>query len=142
MANNTVIIEDGLKTYDIANKSGKIYGSFSFEPSDMGILKRYNEVINAFEKMDLNFSNDDIAKNIEKFVEIESVVYEKFDYLFNTEISKTLFSVTSPLTILPSGKMFLEASLEAIGQVIEGETGERVKKMNNRIRKHTSKYHG
>ncbi len=141
MANNTIIIEDGLKTYDIANKSGKIYGSFSFDPSDMGILKRYNEVVKVFEGMDFNFLEDDIAQNIEKYVEIENVVNEKFDYLFNSDVSNTIFSITSPLTIIPSGILFLESALEAIGQVIENETGERVKKMNNRINKYTAKYH-
>ena len=141
MANNTIIIEDGLKTYDIANKSGEIYGSFSFDPSDMGILKRYNEVVKVFEGMDFNFLEDNIAQNIEKYVEIENVVNEKFDYLFNSDVSNTIFSITSPLTIIPSGKLFLESALEAIGQVIENETGERVKKMNNRINKYTAKYH-
>lgn len=141
MASNKIIIEDGLKTYEIANKSGKIYGSFSFDPSDMGILKRYNEVVKVFEGMDFNFLEDDITQNIEKYVEIENVVNEKIDYLFNSDVSSTIFSITSPLTIIPSGKLFLKSALEAIGQVIENETGERVKKMNNRVNKYTAKYH-
>ena len=40
-------------------------------------------------------------------------------------------------------KEFIHKSvLDAIGQAIQVETGERVKKINGKIRKHTSKYHG
>lgn len=142
MSNNVVTIEDGLKTYDIANKAGKIYGSFSFDPSDMGIARRYNEVINFFENFNIDFSDDTLAQNIEKIIELEDVIFEKFNSLFNADIAKDFFSITSPLTPLPSGKFFLESAIEAVGQAIEKETGERVKKMNNKIKKHTSKYHG
>ena len=34
-----------------------------------------------------------------------------------------------------------QTGIVAIGQAIENETGERVKKMNNRINKYTAKYH-
>lgn len=141
MATKDLIMDDSLITYNIKDRSGREFGQFSFDPSDMGILKRYNEVVKTFESMDFSFSDDDIAQNIEKYVEIENIVNEKFDYLFNTNISKSIFSITSPLTITPSGKLFLESALEAIGQAIENETGERVKKMNNRINKYTAKYH-
>ncbi len=140
MGNNTVIIEDGLKTYDIANKNGKVYGSFSFDPADMGILKRYDEVVKNFEIMNFDFVENDIAQNIEKLVELENVIYEKINYLFNADVAKDFFTITNPFTILPSGKIFLESAIEAIGQAIEKETGERVKKINARISKYTSKY--
>lgn len=142
MANNVVVIEDGLKTYDIANKSGKVYGSFSFDPSDIGIVRRYDEVVKFFETLNIDFAENDIAQNIEKIVELENIIFEKFNSLFNSDIAKEFFAITSPLTPLPSGKIFLESAIEAIGQAIEKETGERVKKMNNRISKHTSKYTG
>lgn len=142
MGNNTVIIEDGLKTYDIANKSGKVYGSFSFVPSDIGIIRRYDEVVKSFESMNFDFAENDITQNVEKIVELENTISEKINYLFNSDVAKEFFNITSPLTILPNGKIFLESAIEAIGQAIEKETGERVKKMNNRISKHTSKYHG
>ena len=46
------------------------------------------------------------------------------------------------LTPLASGQYFIESVLDAIGQAIQIETGERVQKISNKISKHTSKYHG
>lgn len=141
---NVALIEDGLTTYDIANKAGKVYGRFSFNPSDMGILRRYQDVVKSLEEMDFNsfLSKDkDGELNIEAFVELEDIVCEKFNYLFGEDVSKEFFAVMSPLSPLPSGQLYLASALNAVGQAIEKETGARVKKMNTIINKHTSKYH-
>lgn len=141
MSNNVVYVEDGLKTYDIANKAGKVYGSFSFDPADMGIVRRYNEVVNFFETLKIDFTEGDISKNVSEIIELEDIIFEKFNFLFNSDIAKDFFAITSPLTPLPSGRFFLESAIEAVGQAIEKETGNRVKKMNVKIKKYTSKYH-
>lgn len=139
---NTFIIDDGVKTYTIANKAGKVYGSFSFNPSDMGILRRYKEVVKAFEEMEFDFSSNEKEDEIEAFVALENTICEKFNYLFGADVAKDFFSIMSPLSPLPNGQFFLASALNAVGQAIEKETGARIKKINNVINKHTAKYHG
>lgn len=139
MSVKELVIDSGLVTYDIKDKDGRSFGNFSFNPSDLGIVKRHAEVIDAFSKMEIPEMNDDLAKEIEV---IDNFICEKIDYLLGTDVSKTFFGIMSPLSPLASGQFFVESVIDAIGQAIQNETGERVNKVAGRIKKHTSKYHG
>lgn len=138
-----IIIDDGFKTYEIANKEGKVLGTFSFNPSDTNIIKRHAEVVTALEKLETKKPEDETEEKWEDSMqEMEKVVFEKIDYLLNAEVSKDFFSIMGPFSPLASGQYFVESVIDAIGQAIQAETGERVKKINSKIKKHTSKYHG
>ena len=41
---NTMVIDDGSKTYTIENKQGKSLAEFCFRPADTNIINRYKEV--------------------------------------------------------------------------------------------------
>ena len=136
---NKIIIDDGFKTYDIENNEGKVLGQFSFNPSDTSIIRRHEKVLN--DLSNLSFGDDE--ENIEEeFKRIEEVIAEKINYLLNSNASEAFFSIMGPLTPLENGQYFIESVLDAIGQAIQIETGERVQKISNKISKHTSKYHG
>lgn len=140
---NVIKVEDGLKTYDIVNQEGKLLGQFTFNPSDTGIILRHEEVIKDLEKLQLNIPTDDSENSFGKALkELEEVVYEKIDYLVGADVAKTFFSIMGPFSPLASGQYFIETVLNAIGGAIQAETGERVKKVNSKIAKHTAKYHG
>ena len=140
MSIKELVIDSGLVTYDIKDKDGRSFGNFSFNPSDLGIVKRHEEVIEAFSKLEIpEMSGDNFAKEIEEF---DKFISEKIDYLLGAEVSETFFGIMSPLSPLASGQFFVESVIDAIGQAIQNETGERVKKVAGRIKKHTSKYHG
>lgn len=139
MSVKELVIDSGLVTYDIKDKDGRSFGNFSFNPSDLGIVKRHEEVIEAFSKLEIPEMSDDFAKEIS---EVDKFIGEKIDYLLGAEVSKTFFEIMSPLSPLASGQFFVESVIDAIGQAIQNETGERVKKVAGRIKKHTSKYHG
>ena len=72
-------------------------------------------------------------------------MYEQIDFLFNAEVSKDIFAITSPYSVLANGEFFIESVLDAISNLIEAETGKRYKKMqvkvNDKISKYTKKYH-
>lgn len=140
MSVKELIIDSGLVTYDIKDKDGRSYGKFSFNPSDLGIVKRHEEVINSFSKMEIpEMKEDDFSKELK---EIDNFISEKIDYLLGTNVSETFFNIMSPLSPLANGQFFIESVLDAIGQAIKNETGERVKKVAGKIKKHTSKYYG
>ena len=66
---------------------------------------------------------------------------KQIDYLFNSNVSKSFFSITSPFTVLANGEFFVENVLNAIGKLIEAETGKRFEKVQTKINQYTSKYH-
>lgn len=135
---NKIVINDGYKTYDIENQDGKLLGQFSFNPSDTNIVHRHAEVVEALEKLEIPDGKDLVST----LGEIEKVLYEKINYLLDSDVAESFFSIMGPLSPLANGQFFIETVLDAIGQAIQAETGERVKKINGKIRKHTSKYHG
>lgn len=138
-----IIIDDGLKTYEIANKEGKVFGTFSFNPSDTNIIKRHAEVVAALEKLEMQKPEGETEEKWEDTMqEMEKIVFEKIDYLLNAEVSKDFFSIMGPFSPLASGQYFVESVIDAIGQAIQAETGARVKKIASKVKKHTSKYHG
>lgn len=144
---NQIIIDDGLKTYELVNKDKKVLGEISFNPSDVNIVHRYKKVVVELEEMDFktvpkNSGEDATEEMIEVIETTDKIVYEKIDYLMNTSVSETLFSIMGPFTLMSSGQYFVEYIMEAIANIITQETGARVKKMKKRIQKHTKKYHG
>ena len=139
---NVIKINDGYKTYDIVNQDDKLLGQFSFNPSDTNIIHRHAEVVEALEKLEMDISSKVEEKSLnEAFKEIESVVYEKINYLLDADVAEKFFSIMGPFSPLASGQFFIETVLDAIGQAISAETGARVKKINSNIQKHTAKYH-
>lgn len=139
---NVIKINDGYKTYDIVNQDDKLLGSFSFNPSDTNIIHRYAEVVEALEKLELDISaKKDETSLDEAFKAVEAVVYEKINYLLNADVAENFFSIMGPFSPLACGQYFIESVIDAIGQAISAETGARVKKINSKIQKHTSKYH-
>lgn len=139
---NVIKIDDGYKTYDIVNQDDKLLGQFSFNPSDTNIIHRHAEVVEDLEKLEMDISSKVEEKSLnEAFKEIESVVYEKINYLLDADVAEKFFSIMGPFSPLASGQFFIETVLDAIGQAISAETGARVKKINSKIQKHTAKYH-
>ena len=140
---NKIVIDDGYKTYDIVNKEGRLLGQFSFNPSDTGIIHRHAEVVKSLEELEMSISSNDEKKSLDEALkEVEAVIYEKINYLLDADVAESFFSIMGPLSPLASGQYYIESVLDAIGQAIQAETGERVKKINRKISKHTSKYHG
>lgn len=140
---NKIVIDDGYKTYDIENKEGRLLGQFSFNPSDTGIIHRHAEVVKSLEELEMSILSNDEKKSLDEALkEVEAVIYEKINYLLDADVAESFFSIMGPLSPLASGQYYIESVLDAIGQAIQAETGERVKKINRKISKHTSKYHG
>ena len=135
---NRIVIDDGLKTYDIVNKQGEVLGQFSFNPSDTNIVHRYEKIYTELSALEPSESGD----SLEALKELERVAQEKIDYLLGAKVSENFFAIAGAFSPLESGKYYIESVLDAIAQAIMAETGERVKKINKKVQKHTGKYHG
>lgn len=73
---------------------------------------------------------------------MDAIVYEKVDYLLNAQASEKIFSVMGPFSLLEDGDFYVEVVLKAIGQTIKNENAEYAKKLEEKVNKHTAKYHG
>lgn len=141
---NKVVFQDGLKTYDIVNEKGTLLGQFTFNPADTNIAQRHAEVVKHLSELQEKFRKSekkDTYTFVEELKEIDAIVYEKMNYLLDADVAETFFSIMGPFSPLSSGQFFVEMVVDAIGKVISQETGARVKKVNSKIQKHTSKYH-
>ncbi len=137
---NIINVSTGLKTYDIADMSGNILGSFSFNPADVDIVERYDKAMAEFESKIINIQSLEAESVSEKYKKMKELAYDMVDGIFNADVSSKFFSIMSPFTLMEDGKSFLEVTISAIGKVIENEVGVRVKKADLRISKHTAKY--
>ena len=134
-----IVVDRGLEQYTIEDKNGTVLGKFEMNPADVELGKRYEHVAEAVSHI---ADNVDESKDIVDIVkEMEEKLNKQIDYLFNSNVSQSFFSITSPFTVLANGEFFVENVLNAIGKLIEAETGKRFEKVQTKIGKYTSKYH-
>lgn len=134
---NDIIIDDGVKVYNIKNLRGKMLGTFEFRPADTNIVNRYEEVVDFFNNLSIPES-----ENAEETVkEVEKQVVEKMDYLIGGDSKAAFFSIMGAFSVLASGELFFENVLGAVAKVIEREFSVRTKKLQRRMNKYVAKYH-
>ena len=129
-------VKTGAVNVVLTNENDEEIGKFSFNPNDLNIIKRYDEVVKKLDSIEL--SED--AKEDEIF-ELTDEIEKQIDYLLNAKTAKGIFAECNPLTLTESGDFFVEIILEQIGDIVEQVTDKRIKKKQAKIKKATSKYH-
>ena len=135
MSTSQFIIDDGLHNVVLKNKNGEVFSEFSFNPSDTGRLSRYDSFIEFLESLEIKEDGDTASQ----ILEFENSIKEKIDELFNRNVSESIFKTYSPCTIFANGDMFIEVVIKHMGDVIEKETDNRLKKKVAKIKKATEK---
>lgn len=134
-----IIVDRGLEEYTIEDKKGNVLGSFEMNPADIEMVKRYEKVADA-----VSHIADDVDESkdiVDIMTEMEEKLNKQIDYLFNSKVSQSFFSITSPFTVLANGEFYIENVLNAIGGLIEAETGKRFDKIKTKVDKYAKKYH-
>ena len=127
-------VKTGALNVVLTNEDDAEIGRFSFNPVDLNIIRRYEEVVANLEKMEV--PEDATEKDI---LELSDRLEEQIDYLLNSKASKSVFAICNPLTLTESGDFFIENIIVEIADVIEQVTDQRIKKA--KIKRATSKYH-
>lgn len=135
MSTSQFIIDDGLHNVVFKNNKGEVFSEFSFNPSDTGLLSRYDSFIEFLESLEIKEDGDTASQ----ILEFENSIKEKIDELFNRNVSESIFKTYSPCTIFANGDMFIEVVVKHMGDVIEKETDNRLKKKVAKIKKATEK---
>ncbi|MDF2804519.1 MAG: hypothetical protein K0S61_4424 [Anaerocolumna sp.] len=135
-------LNTGVKTYDIEDETGKPLGTISIYPNDFNIGKRAKETqikIGAYIDSAELLATQDGEEAIEQISELDINIKSELDYLFNSEISKTVFGNLHCLDVNPNnGKYFIENFLDMIIPVINSELDNSLKASKKRVDKYTS----
>ena len=131
-----ITVNTGAMTIDVMDEKKKKIGEFDFIPTDMDIVRRCEDVIEYFNKME-------IVENAthEEILVISDKIKEQFDYLLNGKVADGIFRQCNPLTVNGKGDFFFESVMEGIAGLIESTMETRINKKLEKIRKATAKYH-
>lgn len=129
-------VKTGALNVILTNENDEEIGRFPFNPVDLNIVRRYEEVVANLEKMEL--PEDATEQDI---LELSDKLEGQIDYLLNSKASKSVFAICNPLTLTESGDFFVENIIVEIADIIEQVTDQRIKKKQTKIKRATSKYH-
>jgi hypothetical protein len=128
-------VKTGALNVILTNEDDEEIGRFPFNPVDLNIVRRYEEVVANLEKMEL--PEDATEQDI---LELSDKLEGQIDYLLNSKASKSVFAICNPLTLTESGDFFIENIIVEIADIIEQVTDQRIKKKQAKIKRATSKY--
>lgn len=150
--NNAIVIDDGSVRVPIHNLEGKEVGSFSFRPSDINIVGRFEKAMKDIDKIVTPLEHFGITANgtskeddtgaYEAVMEATQKMKETVNYIFGDEVADAFFGEMNPFSPV-RGRFYCEVVLESLGKFIGKTFDKEFSKANNRVSKYTNQYtHG
>lgn len=144
---DVLVIDDGYERIPVYNQLKEQIGVFKFNPTDINIVNRYNEVAGKFDDVVKPLRDASIDENGEAADEeswealnkAEEGVIELYDYLLGTDSREAFFSQVHVFTPI-NGVFYCENVLKAIGAFLEKKFSAEIKKIDARIEKHVHGY--
>lgn len=139
-----IVVDDGYLRVPVKNTFGDEIGIFYFNPTDIGIIKRFEEVRDKFSTVVEPLSNTNITNDgegetdidVENLKEAEKRLYELCDYLFGGNLSKAFFGKVNPFSPI-NGNFYCENALNMVAAFVSRKFDKEVKKINSRVEKYT-----
>ena len=148
--NNTFItVDDGSVKVPIRNKYNDEIGVFYFRPTDMGIIDRFNSMVDDFDNItdplrDVNINPDGTVDETNEeetaaMREATERLYTACDKLFGGNMSEAFFGKMHPFSPI-NGKFYCENALGTVGAFISKQFKRETKKINSRVAQYTHGY--
>lgn len=144
-----IIVDDGSVRIAIKNKQGREIGVFFFRPTDIGIIDRFNYMVDEFDNITAPLINVNInadgtvdEKNeaeLTALKEAENRLYAACDKLFGGNMSEAFFGRMHPFSPV-NGHFYCENALSVVGNYISHQFAREVKKVNTRVERYTHGY--
>ena len=131
-----LVLNDHKISVPVKNQFGEQIGVFRFDPTDFGIVDRYNDALPKFEAA-INGINK--ADGMNALDEAGEKIIELFDTIFGGNSREAFFAKTHPLSP-QDGKFYAEGVLEAVGAFIVKKFDAEATKFNARIATQTHGY--
>ena len=144
-----IIVDDGGVEVPIRNTQGEEIGVFHFNPTDIGIIERYNKVAAEFDNVVAPLESIDITPDAtaeEKEAAEQAAlkdaterIYAACNYLFGGDFASAFFGKVHPFSPV-NGHFYCENALGAVGKYISAQFDQEVKKVNSRVERYTHGY--
>lgn len=128
-------VDTGSVLVEVRDRNEKI-GEFRYNPSDIDIAQRYEQVAKNLEDAKISDNPD-----VEEVFAFSNMIKDQFDYLLNYKVSDALFAKCNPLTPLSDGEFYCVRVLDGIVKLFEDTTNQRIARKKAKINKATAKYH-
>lgn len=142
----SIVVDDGYQRIPIFNLHGDEVGVFYFNPTDMGIIQRYNEFAQNFESVTepLERLADSATGEEGEFTQAQEEaletaterLYEAVNKLFNSDTAGAFFGKVHPFSPV-DGEFYCTKVLEAVRVFISQQFDAQVAKINKRVDKYT-----
>ena len=131
-----IVLDDRKVSVPVVNTLGEQIGVFRFDPTDIAMVDRFNEVS---EKFTSELSSIESAGGIDELNKAADKIIEFLDYVLNGNSREAFFSKVHPLSP-QNGHFYCEQVFEVIGKFIEKTFEAENKKIDERIAAHTHGY--
>lgn len=131
---------DDREKIEIVDADGVVTGFFRFNPTDTGIIDRFENLEKYFKDKQKYLSSIQDSKDFD-INELIAEIKGEFDKLMNYEgAGETLFKNCSPLAIRPNGEIYSVYVMNTLLNFMKSEFKTRSKKAEANIGKYTNKY--
>ena len=159
MAENTtkqpalgIVVDDGRRRVPITNTYGDEVGVFYFNPTDINIIDRFNNLAKNFDKIFEPLENiPDTADNgdsddldpvyIDALNEARNRLNKAVDELFGADASSAFFGKVNPLSpVEGTGQFYCEIVLQAVINYISEQMNKQAVQVKRRVEKYTKRF--
>ena len=141
-----IVVDDGYQRIPIRNLHGDEVGVFYFNPTDIGIVQRFNEFAQNFSSVvePLERLSETANDEADEFTTIQENalneaterLYEAVNKLFNGDMAGAFFGKVHPFSPV-DGEFYCTKALEAVRAFIGEQFDTQVAKINKRVDKYT-----
>lgn len=140
-----IILDLGVKTYEVKNQDGTVTGTVRFNPSDPGFAGRWQQAEAKIESYRQKINEMQVSGTPEidqwpVLMEASDAIKQAFDYAFGAPVSEVFFGGASAFAMTENGHMVLENVLDGVYPIIEKALVQAAGKMKQRMEKHTLPY--
>ena len=147
--NMIITVDDGSRRVPIQNMSGEEIGAFTFHPTDIGIIQRYNDLAESFDDITAPLEAVSQAggeemdvtdpRCAEALTEAGKRLYEAVDRLLGCEgAADAFFGKMNPFSPV-NGEFYCTQVLNAVGAYISGAFDAETVKFSDRAKKYAKK---
>ena len=142
----SIQVDDGYQQITIKNLYGDEVGVFKFNPTDIGIVQRYNDFAKNFDRIveplerlsEASESKDgEISEEQQKALdEATERLYEAVNKLFNGDMASAFFGKVHPFSPV-DGEFYCTKALESVRKFISQQFDAQTAKITKRVEKYT-----
>lgn len=139
-----IVVDDGYKRVPITNTYGDEIGVFFFNPTDIGIIDRYNKMATTFDAVTeplnavASVEDDDGAEYLKALNEATERLYVAVNELFGGDAASAFFGKVNPFSPM-NGQFYCEQVLQQVGKFISEQFDAETEKFTARVEKYTNR---